>query len=119
MAKGDITPQVLSGSTNGRQIKIAATATAGTLLHTVAAGTTSIEFITLEACNTHTSAVNLTVEWGGTTDPDDLLEISIPANRGAYVIVDKRRLQNSLVVRAFASVADVVVMYGESDKVEL
>jgi hypothetical protein len=119
MAKGDITPQVLSSSTDGRQVKVDATSTPGTLLHTVASGTSTIEFITLEAANTSSSAVNLTIEWGGTTDPDDHIELSVPANRGAFVVIDKRRLQNGLAVRAFASVADVIVMYGESDKVEL
>ncbi len=33
---------LLSGSTNGKQIKVAATATPGTTIHTAVTGTTSI-----------------------------------------------------------------------------
>ena len=59
----------LSGSTDGLGILIAATATAGTLVHTAVAGTTAGTFdrITLFAYNGHTAAVVLTVEFGGVT----------------------------------------------------
>ena len=44
--------QLLSGGTNGKNIKVAATATAGTTIHTANAGTTDIDEIWLYACNT-------------------------------------------------------------------
>ena len=37
--------QLLSGGTNGKNIKVAATATAGTTIHTAVAGTTDIDEI--------------------------------------------------------------------------
>jgi len=112
LASGSITPGFLSASTNGRQIKVAATATAGTLLHTAVSGTDDIDYITLEACNTHTSTVTLTIEWGGTTSPDDLVVIELGSNRGRQLIVDRGVLNNGLAVRAFADTADVVVIHG-------
>ena len=41
----------LSGSTNGRGIKIAATATAGTLVHTATSSATDCDVVTLYAYN--------------------------------------------------------------------
>jgi hypothetical protein len=69
----------LSGSTDGRGIKIAATATAGTLVHTATSSETDCDVITLYAHNSSGSAVNLTIEFGGVSDPDDLIILSIPA----------------------------------------
>lgn len=119
MASGDITPGLLSGSSNGRQIKVAATATAGTLLHTAVSGTGSIDVVTLEACNTSSDAVTLTIEWGGTTSPDDLVEYVLGPERGPVVVADRRRLNGGVVVRAFASTANVVTIYGHVDTWEL
>ncbi|HEY1191392.1 MAG TPA: hypothetical protein VGE74_27405, partial [Gemmata sp.] len=72
----------LSGSTNGKPIKVAATATAGTTIHTAQSGATGWDEIYCWVTNTSASAVNLTIEFGGTTDPDNLIvkQLSIPAN---------------------------------------
>ena len=70
--------QLLSGSTNGRGILVAATATAGTLIHTAVSGTSSLDEVWLYAHNTSASAVKLTLEWGGVTSPNDLIEVTIP-----------------------------------------
>jgi hypothetical protein len=61
------TKEKLSGSTDGRAIKVAATATAGTLIHEGSATATTYDEIWLYAINTSASAVKLTIEWGGTT----------------------------------------------------
>lgn len=120
MASGSIVPGFLSESTNGRQIKVVATATAGTLLHTAVAGTAKIDIVKLEVVNTQVSGtVTLTVEWGGVTDPDDLIEIILQAQEGAVVVIDGRRINNGLAIRAFADVANVLLIYGEVDTVEL
>lgn len=120
MASGTIVPGFLSASTNGRQIKVAATATAGTLLHTAVSGTEKIDMVKLEAVNTSlTAAVTLTVEWGGVTNPDDLIEIILQPQAGVIVVVEERYINNGLAIRAFADVADVVLMYGHVDTVEL
>lgn len=87
----------LSGSTNGRQILVAATATPGTTLHTAVSGTTDYDEVWLYATNNHTASVNLTIEWGGTTSPDDLIQQSIPSKTGIYLLIPGLVLQNSLL----------------------
>lgn len=68
---------VLSGSTDGRAIKVAQTATPGTTIHTGSSVATDIDEIWIWANNTDTVARDLTIEWGGVTDPDDLEEVTI------------------------------------------
>lgn len=106
--------QLLSGSTNGRAIPVAATATAGTLLHTAVAGTASFDEIYLWASNVTGSAATLTVEWGGVTDPGDHMTkaYSIPANSAPTPIAVGQVLQNGLVVRAFSGTASAINITG-------
>src|SRR5687767_6235023 len=101
-----VSKQFLSGSTNGRNIKVAATATAGTLIHT--ADSTAKDEIWAWATNTSTSDVKLTQEWGGVTSPDDLIEVTIPAEAGDYPIVRGLPLSGGVVFRAFAASANVI-----------
>lgn len=100
-----------SGSTSGRMIKIAATATPGTALHTAVSGAADFDEIVISAMNSDTVPRLLTIELGGTTDPDDLIEMTIPAQDGLHIVVPKGsvRLNGSVAVAAFAAAADVVV----------
>lgn len=107
-----VTKALLSGSTNGKAIKVGATATPGTLIHTAVAGTSSLDEIYLYAYNGHTADVVLTIEFGGTTVPDDNTIITIPAKQGWFLVIDGQLLQNSLVVRAFAGTTDVITIRG-------
>lgn len=105
------TKQFLTGGTgDGRQIKVAATSTPGTLIHTAHA--TSKDEIYIFANNTDTTARKLTIEWGGTTSPDDLLEVTIPAESGDMQVIAGKPLSGGLVVRAFAATANVVNVSG-------
>jgi len=104
--------RAFSGSTNGRGIKVVATATPGTTIHTAVTGTSDYDELWLYATNDGTSATELTIEWGGTTDPDDLIQMSIPAKSGLYLIVPGNVLQNSLVVRAFSNNANEITIFG-------
>jgi hypothetical protein len=56
--------RLLSGSTDGKAIKVVQTATAGTTIHTAVSGTSDIDEIWLYAVNSSASAVKLTLEWG-------------------------------------------------------
>ncbi len=106
------TKRALSGSTNGRMIKVVQTATAGTLIHTAVSGTTEFDEVWLYAMNNHSSNVNLTIEFGGVSSPDDLIKMAIPYQAGLYLVVPGWVIQNGLAVRAFASVANVISMGG-------
>jgi hypothetical protein len=105
----------LSGSTDGKMIKVAATATAGTTLHTGSATATTFDEIWLYAVNSDTTARKLTVEYGGVTSPDDLIEFTVPAESGLYLIVAGLVIKGNatpLVVRAFCATANVVMIAG-------
>jgi len=104
------TKVVLSGSTNGKQIKVAATATAGTTIHTAHA--TALDEIWLWAVNSSTTAVKITVEWGEATAPDGNIEVTIPGEAGYLMVVPGLVLTNSLVVKAFAGTANVLLVNG-------
>lgn len=103
-----VVPVIPSGSTNGKQVKVATTASPGTLIHTAVAGTTSIDEVWIWATNNDPSAQNLTIEWGGTTSPDNLTQISVPAKTGDYLIKAGVRINNGLAIRAFAGKANVI-----------
>ena len=103
----------LSGSTSGMGILVVATATAGTLIHTAAAGATNYDEVWLWAVNTDAAAVDLTIEYGGVTDPNNLINIdAIPVESGLTLICPGLILQGGLVIRAFGSAASKIVIYG-------
>lgn len=111
---------ILSGSTNGRGIKVAATSTPGTTIHTGPTDATEFDEIWLYAMNTDTNSRKLSVEWGGTTSPDDLIEITLPAEPGLVLVAPGLLLKgnaSALVVKAFASAADVVTIHGYTHRI--
>lgn len=114
MASSSAYKRKLSGSTDGKGIKVAATGTPGTTIHTAVSGTTPGTFdeIWLWAYNDSTADVELTIEFGGTTDPDNLIVVTIPYKSGLIPVVPGLILQNSAVVAAFAGSANVVTISG-------
>ena len=107
----------LSGSTNGRMIKVVATATAGTTIHTAGSGTTNIDEVWLWAVNSDTITRKLTIEWGGTTAPDDTITVDIPPQGGLILVAPGLLIQNSLVIKAFAAAANVVTITGYVNRI--
>ena len=105
--------KILSGgSGNGRAIEVEKTVTLGTTIHTAVSGTSSFDEIWLWAFNTHTADVLLTIEWGGVTTPDDLMEVTIPFNEGWFQIVPGFLLQNAKLVTAFSATNNVIMING-------
>ena len=101
--------RIPSGSTNGRMVKVVATATPGTTLHTAVTGTDDMDEVWIWAVNSDTTDRKLTIEFGGVTAPDNLIEYTVPAENGFHLIVPGIRLQNGLVVAAFAATANVIM----------
>ena len=101
---------VLSGSTNGKAVKVVQTATAGTTIHTAHA--TALDEIWLYAVNSSASAVKLTLEWGEATAPDGNIELTVAAESGLVLVTAGLLLTNSLVVKAFAATANVILLHG-------
>lgn len=108
--------QLLSGSTNGKPIAVAATATPGTTIHTAISGTSGFDEIWLYAVNSSTSSVKLTVEFGGTTTAEQI-EITIAAESGLVLITPGLILNNSNVVRAFAGTGSVINISGYVNRI--
>lgn len=106
--------RLLSGSTDGKQIKVVATATPGTLIHTAQTSITPGEYdeIYLYAVNSSGASVKLTIEWGTATAPDGNIEITIPAEAGYTLVVPGLLLQNGMTVKAFAGTANVILING-------
>lgn len=105
----------LSASTDYKQIKVVATATAGTTIHTAHA--TSLDEIWCWAVNSSASDVKLTIEWGEATAPDGNIEITIPAESGYVPVIPGLILTNSLVMKAFAATANVILLNGYVNRI--
>ena len=110
---------LLSGSTNGRAIPVAATATPGTAIHTAVAGTSAFDEIYLWVSNVTGSAATLTLEWGGVTDPGDHMvkALSIPANSPPIPIATGMVLNNGLLVKAFSGTASALNIIGFANRI--
>lgn len=113
------TRQLLSGSTNGKPVKVAAGTSPGTTIHTAVSGTSSFDEVYAWAANTSAAAVTLTVEFGSTTDPDGLITkaMPLPPNSPPIPVLTGQVLQNSLVISVFASVQNVVTMTGYVNRI--
>ncbi len=109
------TKTILSGSTDGRGILVAATATAGTLIHTGSATATTLDEIWLYAVNSDAADVKLTLEWGGVTVSDDLIEVTVTAESGLMLVAPGLLIKGNaspLVVRAWAAVTNDIIIHG-------
>lgn len=106
------TPVIASGSPgNGRAVKVTATSTPGTLLHTATNTAGEFDEIVIYALNIDTVTRTLTVEFGSTTAPDDNIAVGIPPLAGLQVVVPGRRLNGGVAVRAFSSAANVMMCH--------
>jgi hypothetical protein len=110
---------LLSGSTNGREVPVAATATPGTPIHTAVSGTTSFDEVYLWASNVTGAAATLTIEWGGVTDPGDhaCKALSIPANSPPIPIMTGQVLNNALLIKAFSGTASAINISGYVNRI--
>lgn len=106
------TKRLLSGSTNGKQIKVTTVATPGNLIHTAVTGTSDLDEIWVYAVNPTSSSVKLTLEWGEATAPDGNVEVTIPGESGYTLVTPGLLLQNSLELRGFAAVSSGILING-------
>ena len=95
--------QKFSESTNGRQIKVVATASSGTLIHTAHA--TAWDEVWLYAVNDTATDRLLNIQWGGTTATDDDIEYTVKAQNGLYLIIPGLILTGSTAIRAYCAAA--------------
>ena len=106
--------ELLSASTSGKAIKVAATATPGTLIHTAHA--TAKDEIWLYATNFDTAVRTVTIEFGGTAE-DDTMVLSIPSKSGWTLVVPGYVLTGGLLIRAFADAANKINIQGYVNRI--
>lgn len=111
---------LLSGSTSGQPIPVAATATPGTLLHTAVAGSAAFDEIYLWASNVTAVTATLTVEWGGVADPASHIvkAYSIAANSAPQAIAVGQAVNGGLAVRAFSGTASAINVTGFVNRIQ-
>ena len=112
---------LLSGSTEGQPIKVVATASTGTTVHATGTSSSIIDEVWLYAYNGHSSAVVLTIQFGGTATPDNDIKILIPATSGLTLVVPGLILTGtgSAVknIYAYAATANVVTISGYVNRI--
>jgi hypothetical protein len=101
---------------DGLGITVVATATAGTAIHTASATPATIDELWLYAANIHSSAVVLTIEYGGVSVTKDLIQQSIAATPSGLVLICAGLVvqgnATQKVVRAFADTASKIEIFG-------
>ena len=115
----DVADATLGG---GNYVASPANSTIGTIVHTAVAGTTAGTFdeIWLWATNNHTADVTLTIELGAPAVtallpqyyPSNRIVQTIPFQKGEFLVLPGFIAQNGMVIRAVASVANVVTLTG-------
>jgi len=102
--------QLLSGSTNGKGIKVTGTGSGSAVtVHTVSGG--GIDLITLFAVNVGSAGRTLTMAWGG-TGADDQWTVPVIPGAGPVLICDRMPLSSTLAASAWADSANDVHVYG-------
>jgi uncharacterized membrane protein YjjP (DUF1212 family) len=115
------TKELLSGSTNGKAIKVVATASTGTTIHATGVSATIEDEIWLYAYNSSASGVALTIQFGGTTAVDNDIKLTIPAASGLTLVVPGLILTGTgaaaNTVYAYAGTANVVTVNGYVNRI--
>ncbi len=111
--------QLLSGSTNGKNIKVASTtAGSGTAIHTAVAGTSDLDEVWIYASSDTSSDVLLTIEWGETTDPDGRISTTIGSTgAGQTLVIAGLLLQNGLQITAYADTINKILINGYVNRI--
>jgi hypothetical protein len=74
-----------------------------------------LEEVWLYVSNSTATQRTLTIQWGNTTAPNDLITLTVPAQSGLVLVVPGLVIQGTgtpLVVRAFADSANQLSIHG-------
>ena len=106
--------QTFSANAGGSGILVAATATTGTLIHTVPSSVT--DEVWIYGTNNDTGAVNLTLEFGDNVAKNNI-NLSVPTKNGLTIIVPGLILTGSSTVRAFAGTTNMITVHGYINRI--
>jgi hypothetical protein len=116
------TKEFLSGSDGGRPIKLTGTNTnASVLIHTTGTSNTVIDEVWLYVNNRDSVTRTAHIQFGGTTEPDDVISVGIEANAGLYIATAGLPLTGTgsagRTINAYASAANVVSVTGYVNRI--
>lgn len=115
------TKEFLSVSTNGAPIKVVATSSTGTTIHSTTTSASTIDEIWLYAYNSASTSSTLTVQHAGTSSPDNDIKVSIPSQSGLVLVLPGLLLKGtgsaSTTVYAYASSANVITLSGYVNRI--
>ena len=115
--------QLLSGASSlqGKGIKVVATTSTGTTIHATQTSATSIDEVWLYAYNSDTASRTLTIQFGGTTSPDNDITLTIPSKSGLTLVVPGLTLVGTgsaaSTVYAYASAANIITITGYVNRI--
>ena len=105
---------------DGLGILVAATATAGTAIHTASSTATTVDEVWLYAYNNHSASILLTIEYGGVTAPKDVIKQTLTAQSGLVLVVAGLLVQGNAtpkVIRAFAATGSQISIFGYVNRI--
>ena len=113
---------LLSGSSQGQPITVVATASTGTTIHATGTSAAIFDEIWLYACNTSTSPVLLTIQFGGTGAVQNAKPITLPPQSGDVLVIAGLVLTGTgaaaTTTYAFAATASVVTISGYVNRIQ-
>lgn len=113
--------QFLSGSTAGQPILVVATTSIGTTIHATGSSSSIIDEIHLFAYNSDTAAIALTIQFGGTTSPNNDIKLSIPPQAGLTYVIPGLPLTGtgaaSRTVYAYAATGSKITLSGYVNRI--
>jgi hypothetical protein len=106
---------------DGSPIKVVATSSTGTTIHTTGTSASVEDEIWLYAYNSDTASRLLTVQYGGTTAVDDDIKITIPPQSGLTLVIPGLILTGTgsagNSIYAYASIANVITVSGYVNRI--
>ena len=110
----EVTRVGLSGSADGEMILVTATSTVGTTIHTSTNQVSASRYdeVWLFASNSHSSAVELTIEIDVANTSTSHFIISVPKDDGLYVVLPGVSVHNGKLITAFAATGSVINIVG-------
>ena len=117
------TKVLLSGGSQGKAIKVAATTSgsAGTTIHTTGTSSTAIDEVWLYATNSSSVNVVLTIQWGGVTAVDNETKLTIPPTAGLTLVMPGLVLTGTgsagNVIAAYAATTNVITINGYVNRI--
>jgi len=101
--------EFLSEGANGSYVNITASGSPGTLIHTATSTGNEKDEVWLWGVDNTGSDASVVIEWGGTNDVTDVLNVGVAAAQGEQLLVAGRSLAGGLTVRAYSDFTSATI----------